>query len=114
MALNNTAKAAALNHLATLITHVSVHSSDPGAGGANQISTRQSVAWNTATGTNLDSNGTQVFDITAGQTVSHVGLWSASTSGTFYGAKALPAPETFSNAGTFTINDLDINLNDAA
>jgi hypothetical protein len=114
MALNNTAKAAALNHLGGLITHVSIHSADPGAGGTNELAvSRQSISWNTASAGNLDSQGTQTFSVDAGMTVSHVGLWSAPTGGTFYGSRALAAPETFSNAGAFTINDLDINLSDA-
>lgn len=113
MALNNTAKAAALNHLGTLITHVSIHDQAPGAEGTTgQVGGRQSVTWNTATGGNLDNQGTIVFSVDAGATVHSVGLWSAATGGTFYGSKALPSPEVFGNAGNFTINDLDINLND--
>jgi hypothetical protein len=116
MPLNNTAKNSALTHLGTLISHVSLHSADPGAGGASELGApvvRQSVTWNAAASANLDSSNTQVFSVGAGQVVAYVGLWSASTSGTFYGSRALAAPETFSNAGTFTVNDLDINLTDA-
>jgi hypothetical protein len=113
MSLNNTAKAAALNHLRTLITHVSIHSADPGAAGtANQVGTRQAVTWNNATTGNLDNVGTIQFSVTAGTTVHSVGLWSAASGGTFYGARVLPSPEVFGNNGTFTINDLDVNLND--
>lgn len=108
--LNDTGKNAALTHLGTLITHISIHSADPGTTGLNEIGTRQAISWNAAAAGNLDSVGTQEFAITAGQTVHSVGLWSALTVGTFYGSKALPVAETFANAGTFTVNDLDINL----
>lgn len=110
MALNANGTEAALNHVASLISHVSIHSADPGATGLNEIGTRQTVSWNPAAGTNLDNAGTVEFAVTSGQTIHSVGLWSAATGGTFYGFKALPAPESFGNDGTFTINDLDINI----
>ena len=107
--LNETAKNNMLDHLGTLITHISIHSADPGATGLNEVAvTRQTISWNSATGSNLDSVGTQEFSVDADTTVHSVGLWSAVSGGTFYGSRALPAPETFSNAGTFTVNDLDI------
>ena len=109
--LNDTAKNSALDHVGTLITHLSIHDVDPGAEGTNgEIGTRQAVSWNSASSGNLDSVGTQEFAITSGQTVHSVGFWSAESGGTYYGAKALPEPESFSNDGTFTVNDLDINL----
>ena len=112
--LNNAAKEAALDHLGSLITHISIHNDDPGAGGTNELGvSRESISWNAASGGNLDSVGTQEFSVTSGTTIHSVGLWSAASGGDFYGSKALASPETFSNDGTFTVNDIDININDA-
>jgi hypothetical protein len=36
-------------------------------------------------------------------TITHLGYWSASTAGTFYGSRALDTSQTFANAGTYTI-----------
>lgn len=111
--LNETAKNAALDHLGTLITHISVHDDDPGPSGDNELSvSREAISWNTAAGGNLDSIGNQDFTISGGDTVHSVGLWSASNGGTFYGSKALPVPETFANGGTFSVTDFDINIDD--
>lgn len=115
MALNDTAKEAALDHLGTLIAQVSLHDADPGTTGINEIASagyaKQSVTWNPAAAGNLDSSNTQEFSMTSGDVVAWVGLWDGAGT-TFYGSKALAASETFSNDGTFTVNDLDINLSD--
>lgn len=110
MGLNNNGTEEALNHLASLIGYVSIHSEDPGSTGVNEISTRQPVTWKSASGTNLDNDGDIEFSVEAGSSVHSVGLWSLSTGGVFYGSRALPSPVTFSNQGKLTISDLDINI----
>jgi hypothetical protein len=45
-----------------------------------------------------------VFDVPGSTTITHLGYWSASTSGTFYGSRALDASQTFATAGTYTIS----------
>lgn len=107
--LNSAGINSALDHVGTLITHISIHSAAPATGG-NEIGTRQAITWNAAAAGNLNSVGTQQFAVTAGQTVAAVGFWNALSAGTQYGSKTLAAAETFSNNGTFTVNDLDINL----
>lgn len=110
------AKNAMLNHLGTLATHVSLHSADPGAGGANELSgggyARQAITWNSASGGSLDSSNQPVFTVPAASTVAFVGFWSAATNGTFYGSASVPS-ETFTNAGTYTLTDADLDLNAA-
>jgi hypothetical protein len=51
-----------------------------------------------------------VFDVPAGRTVLYIGLWSAVTAGTFYGS-ALVTSETFGAQGTYTLTDMDLDLN---
>lgn len=90
----------AVNGIAAAGTFISFHTADPGATGANEIAaTRPATTWGTASnGTRAGSQVSQ--SIGAGVTVTHWGLWSAATAGTFKYGGALAAPEAFGSAGT--------------
>lgn len=113
MPLNDTSKNLMLNELASAAVYVSLHTGDPGATGLLEVTggsyARQSITWNAAAAGNLDSSNQPVFNVPASTTVTHVGLWSAITLGTFYGSFDV-ADETFNNAGTYTLTDADIIL----
>lgn len=115
MGLNSTALNAMLDHLAGLITHVSLHTDTVGSGSGNEVTggspayARQTAAWGAASGGNIDLTGTEVFDIPAGTTVRRLGFFSAATSGTFYGDAEL-TDEVFAGQGTYTLTDADITL----
>lgn len=115
MPLSTSGKNVALDHLASLAVFVSLHTASPGDNGANEVSggayTREAIAWNAAATGNLDSSNAPVFDVPAGTTITHVGFWSASTAGTFYGYGTITS-ETFGAAGTYTLNDADISIGD--
>lgn len=101
------------NHGRTLVTHVSLHTGNPGATGASEVAggspayARVAITWATASGGNIDSSNTPTFNVPAGTTVTHVGFWSAATGGTFYGSDAVTA-ETFAGQGTYQVTDADI------
>lgn len=111
--LNNTAKNAMLDHLGTLIAFASLHTADPGAGGANEVAggspayARKAITWNAAASGNLDNNANPVFDVPAGTTITHVGFWSLVSGGTFYGSGDI-TDEVYGGQGTYTITDADI------
>ncbi len=113
MPLNDTARNAMLNQLGGLITFASLHTADPGTTGTSEVSggtyARQAITWNAAAASNLDNLANPVFPVPAGATVTHVGFWSASTAGTFYGSASVTS-ETFSGAGTYTLSDADISV----
>lgn len=115
MALNNTSKDLMLDALAAVAIFASLHSADPGATGTNEIAggtpayARKSITWNSASAGALDSSNQPVFDVEGGDTVAFVGLWSASTAGTFYGSADV-TDETFGGQGTYTLTDFDITL----
>lgn len=115
MALSTAAKNAALDHLATVMVFASLHTADPGDTGANEVSGgspaygRKAITWNAATGGALDNNANPVFDVPAATTVTHAGLWSAVTGGTYHGSGDI-ANETFAGQGQYTLSDLDITL----
>lgn len=116
MALSNNGKNVMLNALGGVALYVSLHTADPGTTGANEVSggspaySRQSVTWNAASNGNLDSSNQPAFNVPAATTITHFGLWSAATAGTFYGGGALSASETFAAQGTYTLTDADVNL----
>lgn len=105
-----------LDELATVAGWSSLHTASPGTTGTNEVSggspayARKAITWNAASAGNLDNNANPVFDVPGSTTVTHFGLWSASTGGTFYGGDALSANETFSSQGTYTLSDVDIAL----
>lgn len=116
MALTNAAKHVMLNELATVAVFVSLHTADPTTVGDNEVTggspayARKAITWNTAASGALDSSNAPVFDVPAGTTVTHFGLWSLVSSGTFYGGGALSANEAFTAQGTYTLSDADISL----
>jgi hypothetical protein len=108
------AENAGLDAVAALATHASLHSAYS-ASGANELTggspayARQAIAWDTAASGQLLLTGTEVFDVPAAATVAWVGLWSASSGGTFYGmvpavgaSGATPHPFTATTADVLT------------
>jgi len=75
----------------SIIAYASLHSAYSSSG-ANELTggspayARQSVTWSAASaGSKADASVAGAFNVPAGDTVAFVGLWSASTSGTFAG-----------------------------
>ena len=89
-------------------SYVSLHTGDPSTTGANEVTggtyARVAVTWNSpSSGTVTQSNALSI-NLPASTTVSYFGVWSASTSGTYYIGGALsPAITTGSSAGVITI-----------
>lgn len=96
-----------LDGFGTGVTFVSLHTADPSTNGANEVSggsyTRESVSWASAASGSVSTSASVVFDVPGSTTITHLGYWSASTSGTFYGSRALDTNQTFATAGTYTI-----------
>ena len=115
MALTAAANDAMLDHLGGLAVFASLHSADPGTTGASELVAgvggyaRKAITWNAATASNLDNLANPEFDVPAGS-VSHFGLWSAATGGTFYVGGALSATEVFAAQGTYILNVADVSL----
>ena len=114
-----TAKNVMLDQLATVMTRVALHTGDPG--GANSASNevsggspayaRKAIAWNAASGGAIDDSTAPVFDVPAGTTVSWISFWN--TAGTVRYAKKDVTDEVFGAQGTYTLTDVDFDLNDA-
>lgn len=89
-------------------THLSLHTADPGSTGASEVAggsyARQAITWNAAAGGQKTVVETPVFQVPASTTITHFGLWSAVSGGTFRFGKILPNPQTYSSPGTYTAN----------
>lgn len=89
------------------VTFVSLHTADPSTGGTNEVSggayTREGISWASAASASVSTSASIVFDVPGSTTITHLGYWSASTAGTFYGSRALDTSQTFATAGTYTI-----------
>lgn len=99
------------------ITHVSLHTNDPGDNGANEVAggapayARRPIAFNApAAGSMDDSSNGIAFDVPAGTTVRFVGYWSALAAGTYLGSSPI-TNETFAGQGVYNLTDADLDLN---
>lgn len=97
-------------HLGSLATHLSLHSADPGTTGINETTAaRVAVSWTVDADGDLTSGSKAFTGGASNGAVTHVGLWSANTGGTFRGSFALTGDTTFNSAGEYTVTQVTIN-----
>lgn len=95
--------------------YVSLHSADPGDTGANEISggspaySREVGALAAASSSSRALTVATEHDVPPSTTVAYVGLWSAASAGTFYGAFAVTS-ETFTGQGTYQVDPSSVSL----
>jgi len=90
MAINVTATRNLMaEHYKSLGTWISLHTASPGETGTNEVTggspayARKQTNWDVSA-TNGVVNGSEcVFDVPANTTITHVGIWTAVTGGTF-------------------------------
>jgi hypothetical protein len=96
-------------------TFIQVHIGDPGSAGTanpSAVTTRQSVTLAAPSGGAVVSSTAPAFTMTATETITHISVHSASTSGTFYWSAALTTPKAVVNTDTltFTAGGVGISL----
>jgi hypothetical protein len=110
MALNDTILNIGNAAMQTAMTHAAIHTAQPNASGSNESSAaRQAITWVTAA--NGDLVAPVDLNFTGGASsgaATHVGFWSASSAGTFYGWHALTGDQTFNAAGEYTLTGITI------
>lgn len=86
---------------------LSVHTADPGNTGASEFTgytgNRPAITFAASSSQSAASGGTsaqQDFVATSGGTITHIGLWTANTAGTFKGGGALSASKTIATSDT--------------
>lgn len=106
--MTEAAKNAMLDYLATVATKAALYS-----GASTEVTggtyARQTISWGSASGGSLSDTSIPAFNIPAGETVAIVKLFN--TAGTVEYGSFDVTDETFTNAGTYTITDLTLDLN---
>lgn len=92
----NAAIAAALVPATTY--YLSLHSADPGTTGASEFSgggyARQAIVFGTASGGTIASNASQTVPNAGTTAATYIGIWSASTAGTYMAGAAMGSSVT--------------------
>jgi hypothetical protein len=111
MPFNDTALNVMADAIAAVATHVSLHTANPGTSGANEATAgRQAASWNAAANGDLTLTTTENFTGgTASGPCTWIGLWSASTGGTFYGGFKLTDDLTFNPSGEYDVLSITIS-----
>lgn len=103
------------------ITHISLHTADPGTTGTNEVSggspayARLPVTWADADGSaNVSATNTPLsFDVPGSTSVSYIGFWTALTGGTFAGSDSF-TEETFASQGILDVTSVTVAANNSA
>lgn len=105
MPFSETAKNSMLNSINP--AYFSAHTGAPGSNGANEVTggsyARGACTFASATSAARSTSAATNINIPEDTTVTHVGLWTASTGGVFLGYVDI-ADTTFSSDGVLTIN----------
>lgn len=111
MALNANGLNVMANALAAVATHGALHSAAPDSSGSNQTSAaRKPLTWGSAASGTVAVTGTYAFTGGAANGAVHsLGLWSALTSGTFYGSFAITGDASFNSAGEYTLDSFSLS-----
>lgn len=105
MSYSNDGKDIALDAIGAAAVYISVHTADPGATGANEVVggsyARVATTWAAASAA-AKSGSAVTLNIPAGTTITHFGLWTAVSGGTYVTGDVLPnSGETYGSAGTY-------------
>lgn len=106
MPYTNTALTTGITAVKNAATFISLHTGDPSTTGANEVTggtyARVATTWGSVTNGSVTGSAAQI-NVPAGTTITHWGVWTAGTGGTFYYGGTLTASETFGAAGTYSL-----------
>jgi hypothetical protein len=109
MAVNTNGLNVQVDALAGAAGYLSLHSGDPGSSGSHETSAaREQVSWPSASGGSGKVTDVKFTGGAASGACTHVGLWSASSGGTFYGSEALSGDQSFNSQGEYTVTSATI------
>lgn len=101
-------------------TYVKLHTGDPGSAGASNAAagdtTRKAVTQSAASSGAIAISGTNPVWTNGGssETISHISVWDASTSGNFLYSVALSASQAWVSGNTFTLTALGVSISPLA
>lgn len=106
MAYTAAAKNAALDGIGAAGSWISLHTADPSTTGANEVPTgvyaRKQTTWGAAASSSKTGSAV-VIDVPAATTVSHWGINTLVSGGTFFYGGTLPSSEAYSSAGQYSL-----------
>jgi len=108
MASSVAARNRAVDGAAGTVTHVSLHSADPGTTGASELSAgtagyaRVAKAYGSSSSGSADIVSPAVFDVSGGDTVAYWGAWDGTTF--LFGEALNHAAQEYAADGTYTLN----------
>lgn len=97
-----------LSAFATAAALASLHTADPGASGAFEVTggtppySRQPLSWSTPASSSIATTADLTFAVPATTTVTHVGYWTSS--GVFLGSRPLDLAQAFTSQGTLILD----------
>lgn len=97
-------------------TYVKLHTGDPGSAGSGSAAagstTRVQATMASASGGSkaMSSMASSWTNGGTSETLSHISLWSASSSGTYYGSAALSASKAWASGDTFSLTSLSVAI----
>ena len=100
--------------------YVQLHTGDPGSAGTSNTSsgstTRSALTQSAASGGSISITGTNPSWTNGGtsETITHISVWSASTSGTFLYSVALASSKAWASGDTLTLTSCTVSLSPAA
>lgn len=107
MALQTAVLNTAVDAATAIMGFAAIHSSD--ASGTQVSNERVAVGWGVAaSAVGTSANVPLAFTGTPNGPATHLGLWSASSGGTYRGAKALTGDQTFNAAGEYNVTALTL------
>ena len=116
-ALLNTLRGTSFSNAAT---YVALHVGDPGSAGTSNASVgstdRDDVTFSAASGGAIALTGTQPTWTNGGtsETITHISVWSASTSGNFLWSAQLTASKSWASGDTLTLTSCGLSLSPLA
>ncbi|WP_280186031.1 MULTISPECIES: phage tail fiber protein [Nocardia] len=93
--------------------YVKLHIGDPGSAGtsnASAVTTRSAATFGAASAGGISLSNAPSFSMTASETITHVSVWDASTSGNFQWSAALGSGKVVANGDTLTLTQLTLSL----
>lgn len=96
--------------------YVKLHTADPGSAGTTAAAagdtSRKAATMASASGGSKAMTGTAGpwTNVSTTETLTHISIWTASTSGTFKASAALTSSQAWVNTNTFTLTSLSIAI----
>lgn len=107
-------------NFAVSATYIKIHTGDPGASGTSAAAagstTRSAVTFSAASSGAIALTGTQPTWTNGGtsETVTHISVWDASTSGNFLWSAQLTTGKTWASGDTLTLTSCGLSLSPLA